>query len=244
MIIWRGSVAVNRTSWWEVHPVLPFKSSLLPRKSHGTPPLSQARPRPPSLRLRAPRASPSSLATRRAPAQCFPCGLRRSALPGEPPREPPPRPGPATSRAAAPASPLPPPLGLHVAMGKSRTKRFKRPQFSPTGDCQAELAAAENGTELEDDDGPAAELLEKVGPGLAGRGAERGGRGARAAAQPRRAALFSDPVPFRSSSTRAPRSASARARGWRGWCSSGRCSRTWRAGTPCAASGRCCSTPA
>ena len=27
-------------------------------------------------------------------------------------------------------------------MGKSRTKRFKRPQFSPTGDCQAEAAAA------------------------------------------------------------------------------------------------------
>lgn len=59
-------------------------------------------------------------------------------------------------------------------MGKSRTKRFKRPQFSPTGDCQAELAAAENGTELEEDDGPAAELLEKVGPGLAG---PRGGAG-------------------------------------------------------------------
>ncbi|KAF6077672.1 HEAT repeat containing 3 [Phyllostomus discolor] len=47
-------------------------------------------------------------------------------------------------------------------MGKSRTKRFKRPQFSPTGDSQAELAAAENGTEQEDDDGPAAELLEKL----------------------------------------------------------------------------------
>ncbi|XP_054426293.1 HEAT repeat-containing protein 3 [Pteronotus mesoamericanus] len=47
-------------------------------------------------------------------------------------------------------------------MGKSRTKRFKRPQFSPTGGCQAELAAAENGTEREDDDGPAAELLEKL----------------------------------------------------------------------------------
>ncbi|XP_016060486.1 PREDICTED: HEAT repeat-containing protein 3 [Miniopterus natalensis] len=46
-------------------------------------------------------------------------------------------------------------------MGKSRTKRFRRPQFSPTGDCQAELAAAENGTEPEEDDGPAAELLEK-----------------------------------------------------------------------------------
>ncbi|XP_036997485.2 HEAT repeat-containing protein 3 [Artibeus jamaicensis] len=48
-------------------------------------------------------------------------------------------------------------------MGKSRTKRFKRPQFSPTGGSQAELAAAENGTEREDDDdGPAAELLEKL----------------------------------------------------------------------------------
>ncbi|XP_036131831.1 HEAT repeat-containing protein 3 [Molossus molossus] len=47
-------------------------------------------------------------------------------------------------------------------MGKSRTKRFKRPQFSPTGDCQAELAAAENGTEQGEDDGPAAELLEKL----------------------------------------------------------------------------------
>ncbi|XP_037671980.1 HEAT repeat-containing protein 3 [Choloepus didactylus] len=46
-------------------------------------------------------------------------------------------------------------------MGKSRTKRFKRPQFSPTGDCQTEEAAA-NGTEGEEDDGPAAELLEKL----------------------------------------------------------------------------------
>ncbi|XP_062032571.1 HEAT repeat-containing protein 3 isoform X1 [Lepus europaeus] len=46
-------------------------------------------------------------------------------------------------------------------MGKSRTKRFKRPQFSPTGDCQAEAAAA-NGTADEEDDGPAAELLEKL----------------------------------------------------------------------------------
>ncbi|XP_064130218.1 HEAT repeat-containing protein 3 isoform X2 [Loxodonta africana] len=45
-------------------------------------------------------------------------------------------------------------------MGKSRTKRFKRPQFSPTGDCQAEAAA--DGTEGEEDDGPAAELLEKL----------------------------------------------------------------------------------
>lgn len=48
----------------------------------------------------------------------------------------------------------------------------------------------------------------------------------------------------RSSSTRAPTSASAPARGWPGWCSSRRRSRTWRAGTPCAASGRCCWTPA
>ncbi|XP_034881143.1 HEAT repeat-containing protein 3 isoform X3 [Mirounga leonina] len=47
-------------------------------------------------------------------------------------------------------------------MGKSRTKRFKRPQFSPTGDCQAEAAGAANGTEGEEDDGPAAELLEKL----------------------------------------------------------------------------------
>nr|XP_044997760.1 HEAT repeat-containing protein 3 [Jaculus jaculus] len=45
-------------------------------------------------------------------------------------------------------------------MGKSRTKRFKRPQFSPTGGCQAEAAA--NGTADDDDDGPAAELLEKL----------------------------------------------------------------------------------
>ncbi|XP_071460268.1 HEAT repeat-containing protein 3 isoform X2 [Marmota flaviventris] len=45
-------------------------------------------------------------------------------------------------------------------MGKSRTKRFKRPQFSPTGNCQAEAAAAENAEE--DDEGPAAELLEKL----------------------------------------------------------------------------------
>ncbi|XP_055477429.1 HEAT repeat-containing protein 3 isoform X1 [Psammomys obesus] len=47
-------------------------------------------------------------------------------------------------------------------MGKSRTKRFKRPQFSPTGSCQAEAAAAANGTGDEEDDGPAAELLEKL----------------------------------------------------------------------------------
>lgn len=45
-------------------------------------------------------------------------------------------------------------------MGKSRTKRFRRPQFSPSGDCHAEAAA--NGTEPEDEDGPAAELLEKL----------------------------------------------------------------------------------
>ncbi|XP_006874447.1 PREDICTED: HEAT repeat-containing protein 3-like [Chrysochloris asiatica] len=44
-------------------------------------------------------------------------------------------------------------------MGKSRTKRFKRPQFSPTGDCQAEAA---NATEAEEADGPVAELLEKL----------------------------------------------------------------------------------
>ncbi|XP_005079235.1 HEAT repeat-containing protein 3 isoform X1 [Mesocricetus auratus] len=47
-------------------------------------------------------------------------------------------------------------------MGKSRTKRFKRPQFSPTGSCQAEAAAAANGTGDDEDDGPAAELLEKL----------------------------------------------------------------------------------
>uniref|UniRef100_A0A8C0JHN6 HEAT repeat-containing protein 3 n=1 Tax=Canis lupus dingo TaxID=286419 RepID=A0A8C0JHN6_CANLU len=47
-------------------------------------------------------------------------------------------------------------------MGKSRTKRFKRPQFSPTGDCQAEAAAEANGTGGDEDDGPAAELLEKL----------------------------------------------------------------------------------
>lgn len=82
-------------------------------------------------------------------------------------------------------------------MGKSRTKRFKRPQFSPTGDCQAELAAAENGTEQEEDDGPAAELLEKVRPGPAGprsgtgRGLPggRGGGGRRGSAAGLRSAL-------------------------------------------------------
>ncbi|XP_024900360.1 HEAT repeat-containing protein 3 [Pteropus alecto] len=47
-------------------------------------------------------------------------------------------------------------------MGKSRTRRFRRPQFSPTGDRPAELAAAENGAERAEVDGPAAELLEKV----------------------------------------------------------------------------------
>lgn len=52
-------------------------------------------------------------------------------------------------------------------MGKSRTKRFKRPQFSPAGGCQAALAA--NGAEQEPDDA-AAELLEKVGPGPPGGG--------------------------------------------------------------------------
>ncbi|XP_006882571.1 PREDICTED: HEAT repeat-containing protein 3 [Elephantulus edwardii] len=46
-------------------------------------------------------------------------------------------------------------------MGKSRMKRFKRPHFSPTGDCQAETPL-ENGTAGEDDDGPAAELLGKL----------------------------------------------------------------------------------
>jgi hypothetical protein len=66
-------------------------------------------------------------------------------------------------------------------MGKSRTKRFKRPQFSPTGNCQAEAVAAANGTEDEEDDGPAAELLEKVQLGLrqvwgAGHGPGAGGR--------------------------------------------------------------------
>lgn len=68
-------------------------------------------------------------------------------------------------------------------MGKSRTKRFKRPQFSPTGDCQAEAVAAANGTVGEEDDGPAAELLEKVRRGLAGaaRGGARGEPRGRAA---------------------------------------------------------------
>ncbi|XP_063103220.1 HEAT repeat-containing protein 3 isoform X1 [Cavia porcellus] len=48
-------------------------------------------------------------------------------------------------------------------MGKSRTKRFKRPQFSPTGNCLAEAAAtAANGTGDEEDDGPVAEFLEKL----------------------------------------------------------------------------------
>ncbi|XP_023386439.1 HEAT repeat-containing protein 3 [Pteropus vampyrus] len=47
-------------------------------------------------------------------------------------------------------------------MGKSRTRRFRRPQFSPTGDRPAELAAAENGAERAEVDGPAAELLEKL----------------------------------------------------------------------------------
>lgn len=74
-------------------------------------------------------------------------------------------------------------------MGKSRTKRFKRPQFSPTGDCQAEAAAA-NGTEPEEDDGPAAELLEKVRRGLAGAARGRAGeQAARRGPQPCRAPL-------------------------------------------------------
>ncbi|KAM5263234.1 HEAT repeat-containing protein 3 [Ctenodactylus gundi] len=47
-------------------------------------------------------------------------------------------------------------------MGKSRTKRFKRPQFSPTGNCQAGAASEANGTEDDGDDGPAVELLEKL----------------------------------------------------------------------------------
>lgn len=61
-------------------------------------------------------------------------------------------------------------------MGKSRTKRFKRPQFSPIESCQAEAAAASNGTGDEEDDGPAAELLEKVGRGH-GQARAAGGRG-------------------------------------------------------------------
>ena len=123
-----------------------------------------------------------------------------------------------------------PPLSVfppaQFTMGKSRTKRFKRPQFSPTGDCQAEAAAA-NGTEPEEDDGPAAELLEKVRRGLAGPRGEGWGEGlarsppatprAPAAAPPRvRSALSLTLVLSRSSSTRAPRSASAPARGWPG----------------------------
>lgn len=78
-------------------------------------------------------------------------------------------------------------------MGKSRTKRFKRPQFSPTGDCQAEMAAAENGTEREEDDGPAAELLEKVRPGPADPRAGTGTEGlwGSPAAAPRACALLS-----------------------------------------------------
>lgn len=70
-------------------------------------------------------------------------------------------------------------------MGKSRTKRFKRPQFSPTGSCQAEAAAVANGTKDEEDDGPAAELLEKVGRLLdrARGGLRQGVRGSGAAAR-------------------------------------------------------------
>lgn len=61
-------------------------------------------------------------------------------------------------------------------MGKSRAKRFKRPQFSPIDSCQAEAAAVANGTGDEEDDGPAAELLEKVGRGLGQARAACGGR--------------------------------------------------------------------
>ncbi|XP_075392708.1 HEAT repeat-containing protein 3 [Tenrec ecaudatus] len=46
-------------------------------------------------------------------------------------------------------------------MGKSRMRRFKRPHFSPTGDCEVEGAAA-NGTEEEEDNGLVTELLEKL----------------------------------------------------------------------------------
>lgn len=61
-------------------------------------------------------------------------------------------------------------------MGKSRTKRFKRPQFSPVGSCQAEAAATANGTGDEEDDGLAAELLEKVGRGFGQARVACGGR--------------------------------------------------------------------
>lgn len=72
-------------------------------------------------------------------------------------------------------------------MGKSRTKRFRRPQFSPTGDRPAELAAAENGAERAEVDGPAAELLEKVRPGPAGPRRGAGGRASGGALGQRRA---------------------------------------------------------
>ncbi|XP_004601024.2 HEAT repeat-containing protein 3 [Sorex araneus] len=47
-------------------------------------------------------------------------------------------------------------------MGKSRTKRFRRPQFSPTGDCQAAAGCGPEAEEEDEEDGPAAELLEKL----------------------------------------------------------------------------------
>ncbi|ELK26520.1 Ig heavy chain V-I region HG3 [Myotis davidii] len=53
--------------------------------------------------------------------------------PGELPQEPPPPQGPATSWAAATASQLLSTLSPQVAMGQSRMKRFKRPQFSHQG---------------------------------------------------------------------------------------------------------------
>ncbi|XP_038609267.1 HEAT repeat-containing protein 3 [Tachyglossus aculeatus] len=48
-------------------------------------------------------------------------------------------------------------------MGKSRTKRFRRPQFSPTGECAA-AAAGEREAPAEDgqEDAPADELLDKL----------------------------------------------------------------------------------
>lgn len=82
-------------------------------------------------------------------------------------------------------------------MGKSRTRRFRRPQFSPTGDRVAELAAAENGAEREEVDGPAAELLEKVRPEPAGSGGGAGERASGGAVGQRRA-----PAPCSRSSPR------------------------------------------
>lgn len=129
-------------------------------------------------------APPSPLCRRAVRTRAaFPCVFRPSARPGW--RETPSSVGEwKPSRARRPPSPVAVFLSrsltaASVAMGKSRTKRFKRPQFSPTGSCQAEAAAAANGTEDEEDDGPAAELLEKVGRGpgrlAAGRPRERGG---------------------------------------------------------------------